>query len=78
MNPKDLIRNILQDVKVDLAQEFDRNFERKDFFNRKWPETKLRNHRGSLMMRSGKLRRSITAQVNGTSITFSTNLNLEC
>ena len=68
------LKNLLTDIKVELAQEFDRNFERKGFFDKKWPETKLRNHRGSLMMRSGKLRRSISAKVSGTTITFSSNM----
>lgn len=74
MNPPNFIRNILQDVKVDLAQEFDRNFERKAFFDKPWPATKLRNYRGSLMMRSGKLRRSIKAQISGATITFSSSM----
>jgi len=74
MNPKHLIRNILQDVKVDLAQEFDRNFGRKGFFDKKWPETKHKYSRGSLMMRSGKLRRGIKAQVHGNSIVFTNSM----
>lgn len=74
MNPKDLIRNILQDVKVDLAQEFDRNFERKGFFDQKWPATKHQYSRGSLMMRSGKLRRSIKATVRTGSIQFTSSM----
>lgn len=68
------LKNLLTDIKVELAQEFDRNFERKGFFDQKWPQTKLRNHRGSLMMRSGKLRRSISAKVGGNAITFSSNM----
>ena len=31
-----IIRNILQDVRVELSDEFDRNFERQAFFNEKW------------------------------------------
>ena len=31
-----LKRNILNDMRVELADEFDRNFERKAFFTRKW------------------------------------------
>jgi phage gpG-like protein len=74
MNPKDLIRNILQDAKVKLVEEFDRNFGRKGFFNQKWPATKHQYSRGSLMMRSGKLRRGINAKVQGSSIVISNSM----
>ena len=33
------LQNIIYDVKVDLADEFDRNFERKAFFDEKWKNT---------------------------------------
>jgi len=68
------IKNLLTDIKADIAQEFDRNFERKAFFDKNWPETKLTNQRGSLMMRSGKLSRSIKATTQGNSITFTSSL----
>jgi phage gpG-like protein len=74
MNPNDLIRNILTDAKVQLAQEFDRNFERKGFFDKQWPATKHQYSRGSLMMRSGKLRRGNKAQVRGNSIVFTNSM----
>lgn len=70
---KDLIRNILSDIKVELADEFDRNFERKGFFGQQWKPRKFQNNRGSLMMQSGKLRRSIRASVSGNSVRFSTS-----
>ena len=59
MNLEDVVNNIVADTAVDLTQEFDRNFERKSFFDRKWPETNHPNSRGSLLNRTGKLRRSI-------------------
>lgn len=31
-----IIRNILNDVRVELSDEFDRNFERQAFFNEAW------------------------------------------
>lgn len=74
MNPKDFIKNILSDVRVDLNEEFDRNFERKGFFDKKWRGTNLPNQRGSLMMRSGKLRRSIMSKQNGNSVSWSSSL----
>jgi phage gpG-like protein len=74
MNPNDFIKNIVGDIRVDLTEEFDRNFERKGFFDKKWKGTNLPNKRGSLMMRSGKLRRSIRAKETGTSVSWSSSL----
>lgn len=74
MNPKDLIKNILSDVRLDLSEEFDRNFERKGFFDKKWRGTNLPNQRGSLLMRSGKLRRSIQSKQTGFSVGWSSPL----
>lgn len=53
------ITNILTDLKVELMDEFDRNFERKAFFDKSWPDVIMPNKRGSLMARSNALRRSI-------------------
>jgi phage gpG-like protein len=74
MNPNDFIKNIISDVRVDLTEEFDRNFERKAFFDKKWRGTNLPNQRGSLLMRSGKLRRSILSKQTGTQVTWSSSL----
>jgi len=38
MNPPDFMTMVLRDIKTDLADEFDRNFERKAFFNDPWPQ----------------------------------------
>jgi phage gpG-like protein len=56
---KDFLKNIINDLAVDLGDEFDQNFERKAFFDKKWPDTKWPNKKGTLMMRTGALRRSI-------------------
>lgn len=74
MDFKKFTDNLLQDIKVDLADEFDRNFERKAFFDEKWPATKLNNRLGSLMMRRGSLRNSINAKIEGNKIVFSSSL----
>ena len=37
-NLRNLKRKILTDLKVELLDEFDRNFERRAFFDRPWPE----------------------------------------
>jgi phage gpG-like protein len=74
MNPNDFIKNIVSDIRVDLTDEFDRNFERKGFFDKKWRGTNLPNQRGSLMMRSGKLRRSVMSKQNNNSVSWSSSL----
>ena len=68
------LQNVIHDVKVDLADEFDRNFERKAFFDEKWQHTKLHNRIGSLMIRRGNLRNSINADIQGNKIIFSSFL----
>ncbi len=51
--------DILNDMRVDLSEEFDRNFERKAFFSDKWKPRAHNYPRGSLLMVSSALRRSI-------------------
>lgn len=70
----DLIKKIIQDTRVKLAEEFDRNFETKSFFGEQWKQSKYPNHKGSLMMRTGALRKSINSSIRGTTITFSSSL----
>ena len=67
---KTFFKAILNAVKVEAAEEFDRNFERKAFFDRKWPQSKGPNSKGSLMMRSGALRRGNQSRIQGDSIVF--------
>jgi len=71
---KALEKRIINDVAVEAADEFDRNFERKGFFNQKWPTTKIHNSRGTLLNRSGNLRRSIKYTVSGGMIKFTSSL----
>lgn len=49
MNPKDLQDDLLKGIDVDLSEEFDRNFERKAFFDKAWPKRKLFNPKGTLL-----------------------------
>ena len=74
MDAKSFLNEILKDVEVDLTQAFDRNFERKSFFNKKWPTTKHANSRGSLLLRSGRLRKSIKSNNTNGRISWSSNL----
>lgn len=69
---KDLANKILSDLRVELLDEFGRNFERKAFFDQPW-EKRKRNGRGSLLLVSGQLRRSIAASISKNSIRFSSN-----
>lgn len=74
MEIKDFTKNVLSDIRVDLTEEFDRNFERKGFFTNKWRGTNLPNRRGSLMVRSGNLRRSIRSKQTSNEINWSSSL----
>jgi phage gpG-like protein len=74
MDINDLEKKITQDLAVELADEFDRNFERKAFFTEKWATPKINNSRGSVMNRSGNLRRSIKYNVRDGMILFSSSL----
>ncbi|SDX11154.1 hypothetical protein [Flavobacterium degerlachei] len=71
---QDFIKNILSDIRIDLTDEFDRNFERKAFFDKPWENSKIPNHKGSLMMRTGKLRRSIRSKQSNNDISWSSSL----
>jgi phage gpG-like protein len=63
---------MMHDIGVDLADEFDQNFERKAFFGKKWKNRKFGN-RGTLLVATGRLRRSITMKATEKSITFSSD-----
>lgn len=68
------MNNILKDVEVKLSEEFDRNFQRKAFFDRPWPKTKLVNNKGSMLARTNSLRRSVNSKMGTDSITWSSSL----
>lgn len=74
MKPNQIIELFIQDVAVELTDEFDRNFERKAFFDEAWPAEKLANSRGSLMTRTGTLRQSINHTVLNDIITWQSSL----
>jgi phage gpG-like protein len=67
----ELLKSILSDVRVELADEFDRNFERKAFFDRPWDKRSRASSRGTLLAVSGQLRRSVRATVGADSVRFS-------
>ncbi len=59
MNVNDVFDLIIEDIKVKLNSEFDRNFERKAFFSEKWKPAKHPPRRGSLLLRTSALRKSV-------------------
>lgn len=67
------LKQVAKDVKVELDEEFDRNFERKAFFNTPWVQSKLPNNRGSLLLRTGALRRSIKSSLNDHRIDYTSS-----
>ncbi len=70
--PKDLKQQILTDMRIELTEEFDRNFERKAFFTRRWPARKVET-KGSLLVKTGKLRRSIRSRVVNNGVMFTSS-----
>lgn len=74
-NIEKITNNILRDIRVDLMDEFDKNFERQAFFNEKWQRRRspLRPG-GHTLVDTGTLRRSLSSQTTSTSITFSSTL----
>jgi len=71
---ENLIKKLLNDVNVELTEEFRENFHRKGFFeDDTWQHSK-RAKQGRTMLDSGNLMRSITGTVQGESIHFSSSL----
>lgn len=70
-----VVNRILSDIRVDLGDEFDQNFERESFFSEKWARRKspLRPG-GHTLVDTGALRRSVKSRSDSTSITFYSDL----
>lgn len=66
-----VMRNILKDIRVELGDQFDQNFERQGFFSEKWQKRKspMRGD-GHILYASGDLRRSVKSRSDDHSITF--------
>lgn len=68
-----ILRNILSDIRVELTDEFDKNFEREAFFSEAWARRKSPAHggrSGHLLVDTGGLRQSIQSRSDDRSITF--------
>lgn len=70
-----VVRRILSDIRVELGDEFDQNFERQGFFAEKWQRRKspMRGD-GHILVASGDLRKSIRSRSDESSITFYSDL----
>ncbi len=66
--------DILSDMRVELSDEFDRNFERKAFFSEKWTPRAHQYQRGSLLSVTSALRRSTQGQIQGNGVRFFSSL----
>ena len=70
-----LIRTILSDIRVEMADEFDKNFERQGFFSEAWARRKSPTRPGgSILIDTGTLRKSIQSKSTESSITFYSTL----
>ena len=71
--PEQLKKDIISDMRVELAEEFDKNFTRKAFFTNKWKKRRNPNAPGSLLVVTGSLRRSIQAKETPDGVRFTSN-----
>lgn len=74
LDPKRIEQGILQDMQVGLSDEFDKNFERKAFFTEKWAARRYQNPKGSLLMVTGTMRRSIKGEIEGHGVRFTSSV----
>lgn len=65
---------ILEDVKTELTEEFDRNFQRKGFFSSPWKPRAHNYPKGTLLMVTGAMRRSIKSSVEGNGVRFTSSM----
>ena len=66
-----ILENILKDIRVELSDEFDQNFERQAFFSEAWQRRKSPTRPGGpILIDTGRLRRSIQNRTTADSITF--------
>ena len=74
-NIQKIIKNILNDIRVDLTDEFDQNFERQAFFSKEWQRRKSPTRPGGhILVDTGQLRRSIHSRITDNAITFYSDL----
>lgn len=74
LNANELKTDILNDLRVELSDEFDKNFERKAFFSEKWKPRAHDYPKGSLLIVTGAMRRATRGRVEGNGVRFSSAL----
>ena len=62
----------MREIAIDLSEEFDKNFERKSFFGSPW-RRRIMSGRGTLLVASGRLRRSLRHSVTARYISWSSD-----
>lgn len=68
-----ILKRILDDIRVEMTDEFDQNFERQSFFGEAWQRRKSPIRQGDhILVDTGRLRRSIQSRTTDNSITFFT------
>lgn len=70
---------ILKDAQVKLTSMFDNNFREQGFFGKKWVATKVSKvnkagKKGSILIVTGALRRSIRSHIRSNSVVFTSHL----
>lgn len=69
-----ILSRILNDIRVEMTDEFDQNFERESFFGEAWQRRRSPTRPGGhILVNTGRLRRSIQSRTTENSITFFTN-----
>ena len=63
-----IAQQILQDLRIELTEKFDRNFSQGGFFGKTWPA--LKNGEPTHLNNTGTLRRSIRSTATANTLTF--------
>lgn len=72
---RSIFSNILNDIRVELGDEFDQNFERQAFFSQAWARHKTPGKTGkTILVDTGNLRNSIQSKLTDSTITFFSEL----
>lgn len=72
---KQYLEDTINDVLVEAAEMFDKNFQRQAFFNEKWARRKFNDDdTRNILTGTGALRKSIISKVEGNKIIFETTL----
>ncbi len=76
--PRNIYDDILRDARVKLTEMFKNNFREQGFFGEKWVATKAsktnKRGRGSILIVTGAMRRSIRSMIRGMAVVFTSNL----